>query len=264
MSTIPATAWRADYSNGYVDYYPARSAAEAAAASAAQYPDTEIISLERMTVWGLLAESYGDEEWTTTLKGVVDTEHPRLPRQTCGHDWLVLAFTVGIDQTGRIVPEAIAHFRILQQRWAGLDSVRFDGGRVSLNANGAAPADLINVLESAMAGELVGPPIEDVRAELGLGRNTFVRVAVSELLDDGTDRWRVIEVPAEVIGEVDMEPDVVGKHLQGDWNSDVILLDPLPGFRVGCATFSQYSGVEADEARRGHWGCAHHLFRPAY
>lgn len=254
--------WRIDYRSGTYDIVGAATADEARAAGHA--PAAIIDSVQAVTASKALADDYG-HDWEDILDPVLTSESPE-PGQRDEHDWLVLRFATAVDDEGRIDSVGLANFRTLRAHWAGIDSVRFDGGRVAVRALGAAPADLVEFVTNAV--DLSGPidhhMYAAVRAELGFTEDRTTRVAVHD--PAAPDTWRIIDCPVTVLGQYMNEYNAIAERVPGYQRGPVIVVDAIPGFPAGCSTWSGLTdGPRLRQAvRREHWDCQHQLFGPAH
>lgn len=256
MTTSVPTLWRIDYTNGDLQHIAARTAREAIADS--HDPDADMDRVVRLTVAQALTDAY-HEEWDTDagLAAVIVR-----PGRMSGHDgWLILPLTVVLYEDGELDAAALANFRTLRRRWAGLDSVRFDNGRVELCDSGPAPGDLIQVLTGLRDNEVLEPATAaEARDEIALNpaldslRTTRIAVRTAE-----NPGWQIHEVPVSVLGNFDAEASAV----PGSICSAIIVVDAVPGFAAGCSTWSEADPQERDRARREHWSCEHEKFGPA-
>lgn len=250
MTTDLDTIWRITYRDNSTAEFTARSEEAAIAASHARHPDDQIISARQLTIADLLAGH--DENWrdSTVL----------LPLFSVEGDWLVLNFTAGVTPEGVVDAEAVANFRYLRGIWGGLASVCVEGGRISMEIYGAAPASAVDILNDyiAFGDPLHQPTYEAVLVELGITDTRAVRVAY---YNTHIGRWRMSVCPAAQLDNHGLHRQLFSGFVEGQ---DLIVVDAVAGYPAGCSTWAQYCGEALDIARVEHVGCEHQLFRPAY
>lgn len=248
MTTDLDTIWRFTYADGYDEFVAATEEA-AVAASHAQFPDQPILSARQLTVDDLLQGH--DENWR-------DTDF--LLEFSIDGDWLALHLSAAVTPAGVIDPVALADFRYLRGIWGDLPSVRVDGGRISMQLTGPAPASASKILNNyiCFGGPLHKPTYEAVLSELGITDSRQVHIAY---YSHRLGRWRVTVCPA-----TQLDHHAALRFWLPDLGEeqDVIVVDAVPGFPAGCSTWAQWCGEALDIARATHQGCQHQLFRPAY
>jgi hypothetical protein len=249
------TLWHVEFADGDTEEIIAATLTEAAARARAldrPFGSDEIVAIRTISVAEALTRYFGketDHGYDPVRRDAIAADHPW---HHGSDEWLVLTFTTGIDPEGRIDPVALANFRTLHREWAGMASVRFDGGRVAVHASGPAPADLVRYVECWIGDGAINP--HDIRAvgeELGLETRT-TRVAARPHDRDG---WDVFEIPVIALGYREAEAEAIPELGEGP----VIVVDAVPGFAAGCATYSELDHPDRPDARRDHSHCEHTL-----
>lgn len=207
----------------------------------------DLTDVRPRTVRAVLEIAHGGPHWQDNLFGVVHRVG----------DWLVLDGATALSLAGAVQPEGLANYRYLHSLWAQDSNVRFDH-TVAVLLDAPAPARFGEVIDSlSWSGALDAALYERVRVELGI-EDRIVRVAIA---DADTSRWRIVRCPASVLGDHAAELGAV-PGLAPD--QDLVVVDQVPGFPAGCATWTRHDDAESDEeARADHLGCAHLAFGPA-
>jgi hypothetical protein len=130
----------------------------------------------------------------------------------------------------------------------------------------AAALDALNQWPLATLCNGLTPTAPDDRTGSGRPGAETVRVAVITTDEDDREVWKIITCPVEVLGWYDGEASEIPYTIRGD----VVVLDAVPGFAAGCATWAQFSDRVPDQggpaiselaqARAEHWNCEHALF----
>ncbi|MGW5384047.1 hypothetical protein [Nocardia sp. NPDC003963] len=249
------TLWHVDFADGDTEEIIAATLTDAAARARAldRRPGSgEIVAVRTISVAEALTRYFGtetDHGYDPVRRDAIAADHP------WHHDsdeWLVLTFTTAIDPEGRIDPVALANFRTLHREWAGMASVRSDGGRISVHASRPAPADLTRYVECWLGDGAINPhDIRAVREELGLETRT-TRVAARP---HDRDNWDIFEIPVVALGYREVEAEAIAGLGEGP----VIVVDAVPGFAAGCATYSELDHPDRPDARSDHSHCEHAL-----
>ncbi|MGF0320663.1 hypothetical protein [Nocardia fluminea] len=250
MTTDLDTIWRITYRDNSTADFTARSEEAAVAASHARHPDDQVVSARQLTIADLLARH--DENWC---------DGPVLrPAFGFKDGWLVLNFTAGLTPEGVVDAEGVANFRYLRESWGGLASVCAEGGRISMEIYGVAPASAFDILDNyiGFGGPIHRPTYEAVLVELGITESRTVRVAYHSA---SLGCWHVSVCPATLL-DYHAALRTLFPDLGAD--QDVIVVDAVAGYPAGCSTWAQHCGEALDIARAGHLGCQHQMFRPAY
>ncbi|MGW5384064.1 hypothetical protein [Nocardia sp. NPDC003963] len=129
-----------------------------------------------------------------------------------------------------------------------------------------AALDALNQRPQATLCNGLAPTAPDDRASSGRPAAETVRVAVITTDEDDREFWKITTCPVDVLGYYDGEAYEIPYTIKGD----VVVLDAVPGFPAGCATWSQFSDSEPDHeqphlselarARAEHLNCEHALF----
>ncbi|MGF0320664.1 hypothetical protein [Nocardia fluminea] len=206
----------------------------------------DLTDVRERTVRAVLETAHGGPYWQDNLYGAAHR----------AGDWLVIDRATTLSLAGVVLPEGLTNYRYLRGIWAQDSNVRFDH-TVSVLLDAPAPAHFGEVLDKlSWPGAIDAALYQRVRMELGIEDRT-VRVAI---VDADTGRWRIVRCPASVLGDHAAELGAV-PGLAPD--QDLVVVDQVPGFPAGCATWSRHDDAESDEeARAEHHGCAHHFEFP--
>ncbi|MFD4406679.1 hypothetical protein ACFWPH_28350 [Nocardia sp. NPDC058499] len=244
------TLWHIAYESGAIDEIAAPTMTDAVhRAHPAPEDRDQVVAVRRISVAEALTGYLRD----APDLAVFDAIAVDMPWDSSADQWLVLRFTIAVDDDGRIDLPALANFRTLRRRWAAHPSVRFDGGRVSIHTPGPAPADLIRVIDTWLdEGDLDPAEYTATCRELAVVDTRTTRVAARR---HEHDTWTVADIPVTALGYRDAEAEAFGDLGEGP----VIVLDAVPGFAAGCATLSELDHPDRAAARRRHSHCHHNL-----
>lgn len=145
--------WYIEFASGEEIQVEAPTCADAAALAHRRVPGAILIEVSAVPAWYALELAYGNL-WEDLLARVIRPDSPA-PGVWSDHDWLALVPTRALDADGTIRPTGIADYRHrhLHRLWGNIPSVRFDGGLVRIQAFGAAPANLIAVVNHYLRGD---------------------------------------------------------------------------------------------------------------
>lgn len=247
------TVWHITYRDNSNADFTAASEDAARAASHTQHPDDPIVSMRQLTVADLFAGH--DKNWRSA-----SFLHPAFSVEGVWGESVALNFTTAITSEGVVDVQGIANYRYLRGIWEGLASVRVEGGRISMEILGAAPASAFDIIDNyiAFGDPIHQPTYEAVLVELGITDTRTVRVAY---YNAHIGRWRMSVCPATQLDNRGLHRNLFPGFVEGQ---DLIVVDAVAGYPAGCATWAQYGGEALDIARAEHIGCQHQLFRPAY